>query len=41
MGFGIVGKEQIIEKWGTLISGAAGRGDSLMADTERLMESPV
>ena len=37
MGFGIISKEQIIEKWGTLISDAAGRGDSLIADTQRLI----
>lgn len=37
MGFGIIGKEQVIEKWGTLISDAAGRGQSLIADTERLI----
>lgn len=38
MGFGIIGRGQIIEKWGTLISGAAGRGESLLTDTRRLIQ---
>lgn len=42
MGFGLIGKGQIIEKWGTLISNAAGRGDCLLADTEQsIRESQV
>lgn len=38
MGFGIIGKEQIIENWSTLISDAAGRGESLISDTQRLIQ---
>lgn len=38
MGFGIIEKEQIIEKWGTLISGGAGRGEALIADTLRFID---
>ena len=38
MGFGIIGKEQIIEKWGTLISSAAGRGESVIQNTEQFLQ---
>lgn len=37
MGFGIMGKEQIIERWSTMISGASGRGEALIEDTQRLI----
>lgn len=38
MGFGIINREEIIETWGTLISGAAGRGKGLLSETQRLIQ---
>jgi hypothetical protein len=38
MGFGILGKHQIAEKWGAMIGDAAGRGEDLLSATEHFLE---
>jgi hypothetical protein len=38
MGFGLLGKEQIIERWDTLISGSDGQGETVMEDTKRFLK---
>lgn len=38
MGFGILGKEQVIERWDTLVAGADGKGESVMEGAERLLD---
>lgn len=37
MAFGVIGKEQVVDRWDTLISGADGLGNAVMDDTERLL----
>lgn len=38
MGFGVIGKDQVIEQWSTMMANAAGNGDRVMEDTERLIQ---
>ena len=38
MGFGIIGKDQVIERWDKLINGADGRGEEILSGTETSLE---
>ena len=38
MAFGILAKDQVLERWGTLISGAQNMGDGMMDSIEHLIE---